>query len=273
LPELPEVETIKRQLESRVVGQKIVKVVANCHALVFRDYPGKKNISRELSRKKIKSLNRRGKYLLFSLDQGLTLVIHLGMSGTLLIRDQNAPRDRHCHLEIFFQKFKLSFRDPRMFGRLALIKDSDFSSLPGLLKLGPEPLSREFNAQWLSEKFRGRKAPVKALLLDQSVGAGIGNIYSDEALHLAGISPLRKAGNLNPQEIAGLTSAVKKILKEAIAKIGCTFRDYRTTEGALGNFQPRVYGRKGEPCKRCGGQIKRTRLGNRSSFFCTQCQH
>jgi formamidopyrimidine-DNA glycosylase len=141
-----------------------------------------------------------------------------------------------------------------------------------LANLGPEPLSKGFNAQWLAAKFAGRKAPVKALLLDQTIGAGVGNIYSDEALFLAKISPLRKAGSLKPGEISKLAKAVKKVLREAIAKIGCTFRDYRTSEGTMGGYKPRAYGRAGEKCKRCNGTVIRKLIGNRSSFFCPRCQ-
>jgi len=273
MPELPEVETIRRQLESRVAGRKIVKAAANCDSLVFRSCHAAGNLNRLLAGRKIQSLKRRGKYLLFGLDRGLTLVIHLGMSGNLLVREKSAPRDQHCHLEISFSDFKLTLRDPRMFGRVALARDGDFSCLTGLASLGPEPLSMEFNPRWLAEKFRGRKAPVKSLLLDQRIAPGIGNIYSDEACYLARISPLRRAGGLKPEEIKRLAAAVKRVLKEAIEKIGCTFRDYRTSQGIPGNYQPRAYGREGERCRRCGSSIRRKQIAGRSCFFCPGCQN
>jgi len=272
MPELPEVETIRCQLARKLPGEKIERVFANCPSLVFRGYPRKGMLAEEITGKKIVSVERRGKYLLLGLDRGLTLALHLGMSGTMLFRDKNAPRDRHCHLELFLKNFKLSFRDPRMFGRVALFKGQEFSLLPGLARLGPEPLSREFNPKWLAAKFQGRKAPVKSLLMDQRIAAGIGNIYSDEACFLARISPLRKAGRLKPEEISRLDAAIKKVLRESIAAIGCTFRDYRTSEGTLGGYQPRVYGREGRRCKRCPGTVVRKVIANRSSFFCPKCQ-
>jgi formamidopyrimidine-DNA glycosylase len=194
------------------------------------------------------------------------------MSGTLIIGEGEGARDKHCHLEIFFKDFRLTLRDPRMFGRVALFKDRDFSCLPGLDTLGPEPLSSGFNAEWLLKKFQGRKAPVKALLLDQEIGAGIGNIYSDEACYISGISPLRPAGKITKEEAEKLARAVKKVLNQAIRNMGCTIRDYKTSEGAGGDYRPLAYGRKDRKCHRCGGTIIRVTVGNRSSFYCPECQ-
>lgn len=272
MPELPEVETIKRQLENRLTGQRIKKVWLRPGSLVFRDFPGKNRLPQRIEDKKIIAVARRGKYLLISLEDDLTLMIHLGMSGSLLVREHSIKRDRHCHLEIFFKGFKLTFRDPRMFGRVALFQGRDFSPVPGLHNLGPEPLGDEFNAEWLSQKFKGRKAPVKALLLDQAIAAGVGNIYSDEACYVSGISPLRPAGRIKDQEREKLAKAVKKVLKQAIANIGCTIRDYKSSAGAGGEYRPLAYGRKGEKCHRCGGTIIKVTVGNRSSFYCPECQ-
>jgi formamidopyrimidine-DNA glycosylase len=175
-------------------------------------------------------------------------------------------------LEIYFHDFKLTLRDPRMFGRVALFHNHDFSAMPGLANLGPEPLSKEFNADWLAEKFRGRKASVKALLMDQAIGAGIGNIYADEACFIARVSPLRPAGKLNHKELVKLAAGVKKVLKRSLAAMGCTFSDYRTSEGETGDYRPYVYGREGQECPKCGSVIVKTIIGNRSSWYCPRCQ-
>jgi len=272
MPELPEVETIRCQVEDRLVGQRIKKVWLRKSSLVFRDFKGKNRLPKTIEGKKVNAVKRRGKYLLIELEGGLTLMIHLGMSGNLIVSEGAGGRDRHCHLEIFFKDFRMTLRDPRMFGRVALFKNRDFSSLPGLDALGPEPLSKDFNAEWLSRKFKGRKAPVKALLLDQKIGAGIGNIYSDEACHVSRISPLRPAGKIKKEEIEKLSKAVKKVLNRAIEDMGCTIRDYKTSEGVGGDYQPLVYGRRGQRCLRCGGTIIRARVGSRSSFYCPECQ-
>jgi len=272
MPELPEVETIRCQVEARLVGHRIKKVWLRKSSLVFRDFKGKNRLPKNIEGKRVLAVNRRGKYLLIELEGALTLMIHLGMSGNLIIKEGAGGRDRHCHLEIFFKDFRLTLRDPRMFGRVALFKDRDFSWLPGLDALGPEPLSNDFNAERLAEKFKGRKAPVKALLLDQEIGAGIGNIYSDEACYVSRISPLRPAGKLKKEEIKKLAKAVKKVLNQAIKNMGCTIRDYRTSDGAGGDYRPLVYGRKDRKCHRCGGTIIRVRVGNRSSFYCSKCQ-
>jgi formamidopyrimidine-DNA glycosylase len=272
MPELPEVETIKCQLAGKLLGRTIEKVSMANQSLVFRDYPHKRKLPKEITGRKVLAVNRRGKYLQVELDDDLTLVLHLGMSGTLLVRDKAERRDRHCHLEIFFGDFKLTLRDPRMFGRVALFRNHDFSSMPGLANLGPEPLSREFNADWLAEKFRGRKASVKALLMDQAIGAGIGNIYADEACFVARVSPLRPAGKLNHEELIKLAVGVKKVLKRSLAAMGCTFSDYRTSEGETGDYRPYVYGREDRKCPKCGALIVKTIIANRSSWYCPKCQ-
>jgi formamidopyrimidine-DNA glycosylase len=272
MPELPEVETIRRQIEPVLSGARIEKVWMRRAALVFRDFPQKGRLPKLIEGKKVLAVDRCGKYLLIEIEGKLTLMIHLGMSGSLMIRDTDAAKDKHAHLEIFFRGFKLSFRDPRMFGRVALFQDHDFSAMPGLDRLGPAPLSKEFNAGWLGQKFKGRKAAVKALLLDQSIAAGVGNIYSDEACHVAHISPLRQAGRIKPDELERLARAVKAVLRNGIAALGCTIRDYKSSGGASGDYQPLAYGREGRECLECGGKIIRVNVGNRSSFYCPKCQ-
>jgi len=272
MPELPEVETICRELESRLVGKKISRAWWKKDSRVFRDFPRKDRLLCALKGKTVRSLERKGKYLLIELSENFTLVIHLGMTGNLLLQEKSNKTDPHTHLELSFRNFKLSFRDPRTFGRVGLITEGVSCRLDGLFRLGPEPLSKGFNQQWLSQKLAGRKAGIKALLMNQAIGAGIGNIYSDEACFLAGISPKRKAGSLKKPEIKKLVRAIKLILRKAIKDSGTTISDYQTSLGQSGKYQPRVYGREGELCQKCGHKILRTRIGNRSSFYCPNCQ-
>jgi len=271
MPELPEVESIKLQLEKKLIGKRIEKVWLNPGSLVFRDCPERNNFSKKLKGRKIDRILRRGKYLLLKLNNKM-LVIHLGMSGNILFKEPAFKRDKHTHLELYFKNFKLIFRDPRRFGRVGLVKSDDFSALCGLAQLGVEPLTKKFNGAWLGGKLALRKAPIKSLLLDQKIACGIGNIYSDEACYLARICPLRPGGKISAEEIKALVKAIKKVLREAIKKVGCTIQDYKTSEGLAGDYKPRVYGRADERCYRCGGKIKRAKLGNRSSFYCPNCQ-
>ena len=273
MPELPEVETIKSQLQSKILGKTIAKVWIKRDSLVFRDCRETNYLAEKLKGKKIKAISRRGKYLLIKLSCEKFLVIHLGMSGNLLIKEHNFKADKHTHLELYFKGFKLIFRDPRRFGRVALIENHNFSGLKGLSELGPEPLSKDFNLRWLTEKLANRKARIKFLLLDQRIACGIGNIYSDEACYLAKISPLKAGGQLSQKQLKNLVKAIKKVLKEAIAKVGCTIQDYKTSEGLSGDYKPRVYGRENQRCYRCRGRIKRIKLGNRSTFYCPVCQN
>ncbi len=272
MPELPEVETVRRELESRLAGKRIEKIWWNRDSLVFRDFPEKNRLLPLLPKKTIRKVSRKGKYLLLEMSGNHVLIIHLGMTGTLLVRSKDQKRDRHTHLEIFFRGFKLTLRDPRMFGRVGLIREAGTCRLAGLTCLGPEPLSKDFNYAWLKEKFSGRKTTIKSVLMDQAIAAGVGNIYSDEALFRARISPRRSAGRIRPAEIKKLVTAIKQVLKKAIKNMGTTFSDYRTSFGRRGDYRPLVYGREGERCKRCGGKIVRITIGNRSSFFCPACQ-
>jgi formamidopyrimidine-DNA glycosylase len=272
MPELPEVETVRTELESQLVGKRIEKLWWNRDSLVFRDFSQKNRLLPRLPKKTILKVTRKGKYLLLEMSGNHVLIIHLGMTGTLLVRPKDQKRDRHTHLELFFRSFKLTLRDPRMFGRVGLIREAGTCRLAGLTCLGPEPLSRDFNYAWLKEKFSGRKANIKSVLMDQAIAAGVGNIYSDEALFHARISPLRPAGSLRPAEIKKLAAAIKQVLKKAIKNMGTTFSDYRTSFGRRGDYRPLSYGREGEPCKRCRGKIVRVTVGNRSSFYCPACQ-
>jgi formamidopyrimidine-DNA glycosylase len=272
MAELAEVETFRRQLVKKICGKRIKRVCMRESSLVFRNFANSKKLPEILEGKKIIEVNRRCKYLLIRIEGNLTLVIHPGMTGNLFLGDKKAERDQHCHLELYFERFKLTFRDPRMFGRVILLIDKDLSCFPGLGCLGPEPLSKDFNEKWLFEKLHNRKAPIKSLLLDQRIACGVGNIYADEACFRAGISPLRPGKDLNRKELKRLSESIKFVLRKAIRNAGTTIRDYRTSEGRVGSNRPVMYGRKGKPCIRCGGKIIRTIISGRSTFYCPICQ-
>lgn len=269
MPELPEVETIKTSLQSNV-GASIGKVDLRREDIVRRrDY----DID-ELSGQVILSLERRAKFLDFTLSSGRHMIIHLGMSGRLYQVEPCHPGEeaRHVHLILHLDNGRcLMYQDARRFGGVWLLNEpSGFFS-----GLGAEPLTAAFNSAYLEEQLRGRKIAIKSLLLDQKRISGIGNIYADEALFAAGIQPQRPAGSLHETEIKALVRAVKKVLKEGIAARGTTLRDFRDGYNQAGGFQNclKVYGRAGEPCPHCGRPLKQERIGGRSSHFCSHCQN
>jgi formamidopyrimidine-DNA glycosylase len=272
MPELPEVETIRRQLDNALRGARISKVEVLLPRLV--KYPSADRYRRALRGGTIREVGRRGKYLLIRLDDGRVLVIHLGMTGSLRFSHPGRERPRHTHLVFHLEDGReLLYVDPRTFGETALLCEGDFRPLTGLCRLGPEPLEEGFTPEKLGRALRGR-CRLKAALLDQSRVAGIGNIYADEALHRAGIHPLRRLDELTPEELERLHRAVREVLREAINGGGSSVSDYVDTRGEKGNFQVdhRVYRRAGEPCPRCGESIRRERVAGRSTYFCPHCQ-
>ncbi|MGQ9475466.1 MAG: bifunctional DNA-formamidopyrimidine glycosylase/DNA-(apurinic or apyrimidinic site) lyase [Actinomycetota bacterium] len=272
MPELPEVEVIRRQLDSVLRGARITRVEVRLPRLV--KYPSPSTYRRSLRERRILEVGRKGKYLLIRLEGGAVLVIHLGMTGSLRFSSPGEERPRHTHLVFHLEDGReLLYVDPRTFGETALLKEGDFRPLPGLHHLGPEPLDDGFTAGELERALRGR-CRIKAALLDQSRVAGIGNIYADEALHRAGIHPLRRLHELTPQEIERLHRALREVLREAILRGGSSVNDYVDTRGKRGDFQldHRVYRRAGEACPRCGGDIRRERVSGRSTYFCPCCQ-
>ncbi len=277
MPELPEVETIRRFLRKQVTGKRIEAVRFGAKRVTM--HPGPAAVSRRLLGATVMNVGRRGKYLVFHLNNGRELVLHLGMSGQVR-RFGCDPMHRHEHMRLEFSDGQtLSFVDARRFGRVCLI---DGGALPSLVKgmehMGPEPISRGYNAGYLGTHLSGRKAPVKSLLLDQRVACGVGNIYSDEALYRAGIRPDRQAGSLRPPEVSRLTLALRDVLKDGIRWCGTTMKDggYVLVDGSVGSFQNRlrVYGRDGERCRRrgCEGVVRRLKVGGRSTHFCPVCQ-
>lgn len=293
MPELPEVETVRRGLEPYVTGAHIDKVTLKRKDLRV---PFPEGFARALEGATIESTGRRAKYLLFRLSTGKTWLSHLGMTGTYRFEDfsfkepsryyEPSEDRKHDHLVLELThprhgKMKLIYNDARRFGFMDLFEDEAES--PWLAGLGPEPLSNAFNAAEMAERFAGKKAPMKAALLDQRVVAGLGNIYVSEALHRAHIRPDIAAGTLvlksgkPSKRLEDLADGVRTVLNEAIVAGGSTLRDFRNADGNSGYFQHSfaVYDREGEPCPTpgCRGVIKRIVQSGRSTFFCPVCQH
>jgi formamidopyrimidine-DNA glycosylase len=277
MPELPEVETIRRDLEKEVVGACVADVWVSPRwaSLAHTQFPGHRAFRQRVVGRRIEQLQRRGKYLIFHLDSGC-LVFHLGMSGQLLMT-QNAERKtrnaKHLHaLFTFTDGRALRFVDPRTFGELRAV--SEASEIAGLRQMGPEPLDPKFTWRQLAQTLQKKQVKVKAALLDQRVIAGVGNIYADEALFESGIHPERLCATLTHDEARRLHRAVKAVLRRAVQSRGTTLTDsrYRDAFGKEGGHRPQVYGRAGEPCVRCGATIQRGVLSGRSFHFCPQCQ-
>jgi formamidopyrimidine-DNA glycosylase len=271
MPELPEVETICRGISPYVVGKKITDVIIRDRRLRL---PVPRGLEKNLIGRKLCGLERRAKYMVFRFDRG-SLILHLGMTGSLRILTRGVSPTRHDHADfIFGENTCLRFRDPRRFGCILWTKDAPLQH--ALLRhLGPEPLGRELTGAYLFAKSRKRTQAIKTFLMDSRLIAGVGNIYANEALFAAGILPGKKAGRLSKAQCTKLATAIKNVLKRAIAKGGTTLRDYVNGQGEPGYFriELKVYDRAGEPCRRCGTIIKSQRHGQRSSFYCPACQH
>jgi formamidopyrimidine-DNA glycosylase len=277
MPELPEVETIRLKLRPLLVGRRIVRAHVLRKDIV--GFPAVREFESGVTGRTITDLRRRGKYLIIGLDRGVELVFHLRLSGHLAVvgRDRKVEYER-ARFELIGGK-ALSFAEPRALGRVYLVQANRYPKvLAGMLKMGLEPIHDDFDADYLHDRLRGRTASVKSLLLDQRVACGVGNIYSDEALFRAGIRPLRRAGSLRKAEVVRLARALAEVLRDGIKWCGTTMGDgrYRLPDGGTGSFQKRlaVFGREGERCRRrsCAGEIRRQKLGGRSTHFCPVCQ-
>ena len=269
MPELPEVETIKDELRPYVIGHRI-SAITLCWERIVRQPAGDEFCS-SLIGQEISGLSRRGKYLIFRLNSGRALVAHLKMSGSLLVSQNSSEPSKYTRAILQLDNgVNILFRDPRKFGAMWLV--SDASSVVG--KLGPEPLEPDFTPQLLAKLLAKRKAPIKAILCDQNVIAGIGNMYADEALFLARIHPQRPAGSLCPAEIEHLYRAIQQVLREGIGNKGASIVNYLRPDGQPGtahdHFQ--VAHRGGKPCPVCGTPIARITVRNRGTYFCPRCQ-
>jgi len=238
-------------------------------------FPKVENFKKEIKNKKILNITRRGKYILFHLSQNKTMVVHLRMTGKLLIKDPETSLDKHTHVIFHLNKDKeLRFNNIRKFGRIYLVNDNEYKNAGGLSELGPEPLAEDFTLEKFKKKFNNRTANIKALLLNQKFIAGLGNIYTDEILYRSAVDPKRKANTLKETEINKIYNNMREILKLGIKYNGTTFSDYVNAFGEKGRFQEKlqVYQKNGEKCNRCGRKIKKTKVAGRSTYFCSGCQ-
>lgn len=270
MPELPEVETTVRGLEYVLKGRRLSRVEAR-RADLRRAFP--EDLGQRLTGARVTSLGRRAKYGLINTDRGDTMIFHLGMSGAWRI--DPGELGKHDHLLVETEEGRrLHLRDPRRFGSVDLVPTEDLDRWPAFQALGPEPLEGAIDGRWLKEKFAGRTAAVKLLLLDQRVVAGLGNIYACEALFRARIDPRKAAGKVSRPKLDALAEAIPAVLEEAIRSGGSTLKDFAAPDGELGYFSKQfdVYDREGEPCRGCGGSVRRIVQGGRSTFYCPGCQ-
>jgi formamidopyrimidine-DNA glycosylase len=274
MPELPEVETIRAHLAPRLVGRRIERVEIADPRLTRPEAP--EAVATALEGEEIRAVGRRGKYLVVEFASGRHLLIHLRMTGNVEHPAQGGfDADPHRRAVVRLDDGSdVAYRDVRRFGTWELLEPGDLDAYFAARRLGREPLERVFTTRALAQAFAGRRAPVKAALLDQRAAAGIGNIYADEALWRARIHPLQPAGSLNREELAALRNGIREALKMGIVRQGATLRDYRDPDGTRGRMQEefRVYGRAGEPCFRCGTPIEKIRAGGRGTWFCPSCQ-
>ena len=271
MPELPEVESTRRSLARAIVGARVAAVVVRDRRL---RWPVPSELAQALAGRAIRDVRRRAKYLLLEAQSG-TAIVHLGMSGSLRLLDsaRTAPAG-HDHIDVVLDDGRcVRYRDPRRFGCWLWV-DSDPAHHRLLAHLGPEPLGPGFDGDWLHARLRGRRAPIKNLLMDSRIVAGVGNIYANEALFLAGVDPRRAGGRVARRRIDRVVCAVREVLRVAVEAGGTTLRDYARTDGAAGEFAGRlnVYGRDGQPCPRCAAPLARTVLGQRTTWFCRRCQ-
>lgn len=263
MPELPEVEVTRRALLPLVRGRRIERIV---HA-----DPGRYRDTERAEGRRVLGIGRRGKFLLFELEGAWLLVVHLGMSGGFRL-----AKTPHTRVVFELEDRTLYFHDPRRFGRIWAIPEAERCRVPLLCRLGPEPWDPAFTPEYLWRRLKASRRPVKAILLDQTVVAGLGNIYADEALFRAGVRPTRRGHRIRRAEAERLHGAIPRVLEEAIQAGGSTLKDqsYRRPDDRIGYFQLKlsVYGREGEPCPVCGTPIRRTVIQGRSAYYCPRCQ-
>lgn len=274
MPELPEVETYVRELEPELAGRSVTAAVVNWPKIIAE--PSVEVFQQGMVGQRFVSFGRRGKFMLLGLEGGDSLIVHLRMTGKLLIQPPDTRPDKHTHLVLMLDDDRqLHYNDARKFGRLWLVHDTE----PVLQKLGPEPFGGDFTDDWLAARLSGRRASIKALLLDQAVVAGVGNIYADEALFGASIHPARMGGTLETEEVERLVESVQDVLGRGIERRGSSLGDsgaqnYVRPGGESGGFQEehKVFRRTGKPCPVCGTSVERIVLAQRSTHFCPNCQ-
>ena len=284
MPELPEVEITKKTLQKYVQDQYITDVKIKNYNLRYKI---NKSFRKNVIKKKIKKITRRSKYLIFHLSDKTFFIIHLGMTGRILVGKNNTLLDtsfyssnssinKHNHLYFFFKKYIMIYNDTRRFGFIKFYTEQEFLKSSHLIHLGVEPLSKSLNFRYFKERIKGFKKSIKNTLMDQSFICGLGNIYVNEALFISKISPGRMSFKIKDNETTLLIKSIKKILKKSIVFGGSTIKDFHNSEGKSGKFQNffKVYGKEGQGCprSRCKGTIQRSVISSRATFFCTKCQ-
>ncbi|HTG76136.1 MAG TPA: bifunctional DNA-formamidopyrimidine glycosylase/DNA-(apurinic or apyrimidinic site) lyase [Steroidobacteraceae bacterium] len=270
MPELPEVETTRRGIRGAMRGRQVAALVLREPRLRWRVDP---RLPATIAGQRVRDVRRRAKYLIIDLDAG-SLILHLGMSGSLRVLDPATPLEPHDHYDLLLESGRcLRFNDPRRFGSLHW-SEGDPADHPLLAALGPEPLTSAFNADYLARRARGRRVAIKQFLMDQRVVVGVGNIYASEALYRAGVHPRRAAGRVSGARLAALVEAIRAVLGDAIRAGGTTLRDYVGADGTPGYFRQRlyVYERAGRPCRRCRTPVRHLVQGQRSTYYCPRCQ-
>ncbi|MBU2702464.1 formamidopyrimidine-DNA glycosylase [Sporomusaceae bacterium BoRhaA] len=274
MPEMPEVETIRRQLADKLLGHTIMDMDIRLSRL-FK-WPEASEVKAHLIHQTIVAVTRRGKYLLFTLSNEKILVVHLRMTGRLLYQAKQEQEDAYTRIVFYLEnKHVLIYADTRTLGTLYVMSEPELARISGLATMGPEPCSAGFTREYLSRGLAKRHGNLKALLLNQQFIGGLGNIYVDECLAVAGISPERKASSLLGCEVDKLYEAVNRVIQEGLEDGGTTFRDYQNSEGKSGSHQDRlwVYDRTGQPCRRCGTAIMKKVVAGRGTHYCPHCQH
>lgn len=273
MPELPEVETVRRSLEIALLERSIVDIQVREPRL--RVTIDEERLHELILKRRVTKLMRRAKYIIVYFTGGSCLILHLGMTGQLLILSPSQPFDKHDHVIFTLDNgLQLRFRDPRRFGVIAAVETANLQEHKLLARLGIEPLSEDFTPEYLFKRSRKSKKPVKNFIMDQQVLVGVGNIYASEALFLAGIYPMRAAGRISLARWQKLHTTIQQVLQEALALGGTTIDDFRNSDGSSGYFQQklRAYGRKDEPCINCQTPIRTQVLAGRSTFYCSKCQ-
>ncbi len=272
MPELPEVETVKNKLKDLVLNKKIVDIDITYPNII--EYPDIKIFNKEIKNQRINDIKRRGKWLMFELDD-YYLLSHLRMEGKYIIRNKGDEREKHEHVAfILDDNTELRYKDTRKFGRMHLLKKEDVFNQKPLNELGLEPFDDNLNIEYLKQKLKLKKLPIKTVLLDQSIITGIGNIYADEILFLSKINPLKPSNKLNSDEINNIIKYTSQILKEAIKQGGTTIRSYESSEGVHGRFQQNllVHNRENMECLNCKSKIIKIKVGGRGTYYCPKCQ-
>ena len=272
MPELPEVETVKETLKLKLIDKKIKDVKIYYDGIIA--YPEIKEFSKQIKNLPIKDINRRGKWLMFDLDK-YYLLSHLRMEGKYFFKNKGDKLDNHEHVVFSLDSNEeLRYRDTRKFGKMYLIKKEDINNVGPIKDLGLEPWNTNLTKEYLKDKYKTKKLPIKTVLLDQSIIVGIGNIYADEILFLSKLNPLIKCCDLNDDDLENIIKYTKEVLEKAIKLGGTTIRTYTSVDGVHGRFQNEllVHGKDNDSCPACGQAIKKIRVGGRGTYYCSNCQ-